>query len=416
MKKLLFISFLGIASAIHAQNTYIPDNNFELKLIDLGLDSGPLDDSVLTANINQLTYLNVSGSSIQDLNGIQDFDSLNALLCNQNQLTSLDLSGNLVLDYFECKDNNITSLNISNNTALEWIRCSDNQLTNLDVSNNLQLSTLICRNNPITSFDVSNNVALKSFDVLNNELTTIDVSNNTQLRSIQCSENNLSDLDLSNNNDLWSVRCSDNELSNLDLSNQLLLTTLWCKSNNLTNLDLSVNDSLVQVWCSLNSILSLDLSNKPNLNRIRCTSNNLESLNLTNSNIYINSFSTFDNPNLDCIQVDEPMHSDTAWVGTWFSFDSHHTFGDNCNMFSLEDDLLENAEVYPNPTTNILHVESSNYSAYTIQSVLGKEIIKQGNLGNGNTVLDLSSMSSGMYLLKLMTEKGEFTTKKIMKQ
>ena len=34
-----------------AQNTYVPDNNFEQALIDLGYDD-VLDDSVLTANIS----------------------------------------------------------------------------------------------------------------------------------------------------------------------------------------------------------------------------------------------------------------------------------------------------------------------------------------------------------------------------
>jgi len=34
-----------------AQNTYVPDNNFEQALIDLGYDDA-LDDSVLTANIS----------------------------------------------------------------------------------------------------------------------------------------------------------------------------------------------------------------------------------------------------------------------------------------------------------------------------------------------------------------------------
>ena len=34
------------------QNTYVPDNNFEQALIDLGYDDDALDDSVPTANIS----------------------------------------------------------------------------------------------------------------------------------------------------------------------------------------------------------------------------------------------------------------------------------------------------------------------------------------------------------------------------
>ncbi|SVD39184.1 uncharacterized protein METZ01_LOCUS392038, partial [marine metagenome] len=68
--------------------TYVPDDNFEQALIDLGYDD-VLDDSVMTANINSVTSINVNGDSISDLTGIEDFTSLTTLNCVGNQLTSL---------------------------------------------------------------------------------------------------------------------------------------------------------------------------------------------------------------------------------------------------------------------------------------------------------------------------------------
>ncbi len=55
-----------------AQKTYVPDNNFEQALIDLNYDD-TLDDSVLTANISGVTYLNVDDEGISDLTGIEAF-------------------------------------------------------------------------------------------------------------------------------------------------------------------------------------------------------------------------------------------------------------------------------------------------------------------------------------------------------
>ena len=75
-----------------SQYTYIPDDNFEQRLIFLGYDSGPLDDYVPTANINSITSLNVSSQNISDLTGIEDFTSLITLWCHTNQLTSIDIS------------------------------------------------------------------------------------------------------------------------------------------------------------------------------------------------------------------------------------------------------------------------------------------------------------------------------------
>ena len=71
--------------------TYVPNDNFEQALIDLGYDD-VLDDYVVTDSINSVTVLNVSNDSISDLTGIEDFIALESLNCSYNQLTSLTLS------------------------------------------------------------------------------------------------------------------------------------------------------------------------------------------------------------------------------------------------------------------------------------------------------------------------------------
>jgi hypothetical protein len=89
MKKvaILFIVLLT-SSFVFTQNTYVPDNNFEQALIDLGYDT-ILDDSVLTTNISGVTSLNVGEKEISDLTGIEAFVALTQLECWNNQLTSL---------------------------------------------------------------------------------------------------------------------------------------------------------------------------------------------------------------------------------------------------------------------------------------------------------------------------------------
>ena len=73
--------------------TYVPDNNFEQALIDLGYDD-VLNDFVLIENIADLDSLDVSEKEINDLTGIEDFAALTYLNCQTNQLTSLDVSAN----------------------------------------------------------------------------------------------------------------------------------------------------------------------------------------------------------------------------------------------------------------------------------------------------------------------------------
>ena len=98
-KLLLFTILLGIIVSFNGcsddepnneppenKGTYVPDDNFEQKLIELGYDD-VLDDYVLTSNIKDVVELKVYNLEIKDLTGIEDFESLNELYCNNNQLT-----------------------------------------------------------------------------------------------------------------------------------------------------------------------------------------------------------------------------------------------------------------------------------------------------------------------------------------
>ncbi len=73
--KLLLLGMLLFGFISVSQNTYVPDNNFEQRLIDLGYDD-VLDDYVVTANINTVTILQIHGRSIVDITGIEDFTLL----------------------------------------------------------------------------------------------------------------------------------------------------------------------------------------------------------------------------------------------------------------------------------------------------------------------------------------------------
>ncbi|PXY45105.1 hypothetical protein [Flavobacterium hydrophilum] len=176
MKTKLLLLLLFANFAIYAQYTNIPDNNFENKLIALGLDSGTPDNQVLTSNIDKLTSIDISNSSITDLTGIQNFVSLKILICNNNPLATLDISKNTALQYLYCHYNTLTTLDLSMNTALKFLYCRSNQLTSLDVSNNTALENLDFQSNSLTTLDLSNNIVLTDLGSSFNLLTTLNVS------------------------------------------------------------------------------------------------------------------------------------------------------------------------------------------------------------------------------------------------
>jgi len=168
--------------------TYVPDNNFEQALIDLGYDN-ILDDSVLTANISEVVQLNIQNKSISDLTGIKDFKSLVELNCSNNQLTNMDLSQDTALTILYCNANNILNINISQNTNLSYLRCDNNQLSTLDLSQNNNLSFLRCNNNQLSNLDLLQNTSLTNFWCSDNQLTSLDIRNGNNINFINFDAN-----------------------------------------------------------------------------------------------------------------------------------------------------------------------------------------------------------------------------------
>ena len=256
------------------QTTYVPDDNFEQALIDLGYDD-VLDDYVLTENISGVTYLDVDDKGISDLTGIEGFTAVTDLLIRYNQLTSLNVSNNPALTWLSCDENQLTVLDVSNNTVLTRLTVNENQLTTIDVSNNTALEYFVCGNNQLTSLDVSNNTSLYMLDCTQNQLTTLDLNNIIDLEQLYAPYNQFVSLDLSNNTDLTRIDVYGNQLTSLDLSNNTVLTNITFGENQMTSLDLSNNPALTELYCRYNSQLtSLDLSNNTALTTLWVFNNN----------------------------------------------------------------------------------------------------------------------------------------------
>ncbi|MEZ7504616.1 T9SS type B sorting domain-containing protein [Flavobacterium sp. Arc2] len=178
MKKLFLLFILLTTIALQAQYTTIPDANFEQALINRGIDIGPIDGRVLTANVSGVSSINLQFANITDLTGIESFTSLIYLATSiGNQFDSLDLSQNVNLQVLFCDQNGLKTLDVSKNINLTQISCAQNQLTSLDVSKNTNLARLDCRNNELTTLNLKNgnNSALDS--TLNPDLSCILVDN-----------------------------------------------------------------------------------------------------------------------------------------------------------------------------------------------------------------------------------------------
>ena len=78
--------------------------------------------------------------------------------------------------------------------------------------------------------------------------------------------------------------------------------------------------------------------------------------------------------------------------------------------------LNENIKIYPNPTTGIFSIQSTLDENVKVEifDILGKQVLKTYTVGKGINNINASDLSKGVYLLKLINEKGSTTQKLII--
>ena len=239
-----------------ANFTYVPDDEFESHLISLGLDSYPLNDSVLTSAIDTVSSLFMNNLNITDLTGIEDFSNLQELTAEINSISSVDLSGNTQLVYLNMQFNSLTgNLDLSNNPSVEYVKLRSNQLS---------------------SITFENDTTIEYLNLMDNQFSQLDLDNLTTLRNIIVTNNNIDSLDFSTCSSIKFISVNQNNLSYLNLKNGL--------NNNISYL------------------------------------------------------TTVNNPNLYCIEVDDPVYS----TNNWNNIDSWSSFSGNCQLVGCMDTMAYN--------------------------------------------------------------------------
>ena len=82
---------------------------------------------------------------------------------------------------------------------------------------------------------------------------------------------------------------------------------------------------------------------------------------------------------------------------------------------SINDNVLLNVSIYPNPTSNRLYISSQSTIKNTVvYNMLGKQVMSL-NINKNNETIDVSDLSKGVYLIKYTIDKTVGTVKFIKK-
>ncbi|WP_379968288.1 T9SS type A sorting domain-containing protein [Epilithonimonas sp. UC225_85] len=455
MKKLLliFILLIGV-SFMNAQNVEFDDSKFKAYLVGNAQINTNGDNEIQISEAEAFTgTIDCNSRNITSLKGIEKFLNITELICYSNSLPYLILNENKKLTKINCYNNKITAINIinnialtelicvnnlidfidtSNNVGLKYLYSSQNQyLSNLNLTNNTALELLYVSSTAITSLNLTQNKSLKSLDISSNQITNInlseninlellscgmtymtniDLSKNVKLKNLYCFDNlQMTNLDVSKNIELIELSCQRNGITHLDVSKNTVLQKLYCQENQLTNLDVSKNTSLIEFSCFGNKITTIDVSKNPALTLFSVRDNQLNTLNVKNgNNNLISIFRATNNPNLTCIQVDNPTAS--AGYPDWQK-DATATYNINCGLSVL--DLNRNEIIlHPNPVIDILNF-SDDVSNIKITDISGK-MVKQ--LPETLKSINVSNLTKGNYIINVTTKTGDAINKKFIKQ
>lgn len=108
-----------------------------------------------------------------------------------------------------------------------------------------------------------------------------------------------------------------------------------------------------------------------------------------------------------------PRNNDD-FVGINVSLDSTNLPGSDISVVEYENNTFM---FYPNPATDVLHIQNSNLNRYDVKifNMMGQEVFSQ--LDNINHIeISLGGIKSGAYIMHIQEETGKISTSKIIIQ
>jgi hypothetical protein len=282
-------------------------------------------------------------------------------------------------------DGTVLTSNIDTVSALYMESMNISSLSGIE--DFLALEELWCAGNSISTLDISQNALLRMFDCDNNLLTTLDVSNNTLLEWFNFDSNNISNIDISNNYLIKQFAPGDNPILTLEVNHLDSLHYLYANNTAITELDLSHNSMLRYCYLDNNNLNCLNLKNG------------------ANDSLYINASN---NPNLNCVEVDDSVYAINNWSAY---FDSAVSFSYNCNnncsslINSINNINHDSLTIYPNPSNGKYFLDfGTSFDSVSINVIdINGKIIVNEKFANSTIYNFELNAPQGVYVLFVET-------------
>ena len=273
-------------------------------------------------------------------------------------------------------------------TTLQKLGIMYNNLTKIDVKNCIQLRVFASRDNPLTGIDLTTCTQLQILTFTNTNVPSLDLTKCTQLEYIECQGNQLSKLDVTKCTQLQLLGCPRNELIELDLRGLDKLTEFF-GSEQYPRISLCKNET--EEYTCLISLNNPTFDNSA----ISYSDGILKS---TDKNVSYTRFTV-----------------QTTKEGFELSGEMKFTYTE-VGINTVDSVKIE---IYPNPTNyelRIMHYEL-RIKDIEIFDISGKSVYSSFSPSSHSsiTTINISNLTSGIYVIKITTEAGE-VIKKFIKE
>ncbi|WP_290847197.1 T9SS type A sorting domain-containing protein [Flavobacterium sp.] len=207
----------------------------------------------------------------------------------------------------------------------------------------------------------------------------------SNLKFLDISGNAIATFDFTSLDQLEILRAHGNLLTDIDFSNFPELTSVDVSANNFTSLDFGANTELYDLGCG----------NNPNLASV-----NVKNVTQQNCAVGVMSFDAWmETPNLVSVCADANEIECLQQVLTWNGAHPNTVFTSDCSL-AVPDVSKADAILFPNPTSSTVEIKSDfDIKVVTVFDSNGRKVEAKRQ----SNVLDLTGLSSGIYLVKIET-------------
>ena len=328
------------------------------------------------ASNKRITILDIHNKSLNGMLNVSGLENLQDLSCGFNQLTDINVSGLGNLQTLSCPNNQLTTLNVLGLKNLRGLNCQNNQLTKLDLSG-LNLSIGFVGNNQSVSLTMVGNGTNYTAAILLNSPNPATFAAGVTYNS-------------------GTLTSTSNTIASSPFEVQTGLTGFTLSGKfNFTYLELyTVTFAGIEISIPSQPILEGGKVSKP-ADPIRAGYDFGGWF--TDSGTFLKEWNF----------ATDVVTQDTTLVAKWT---------EKTGISTITNDELR-MTVFPNPTSGKIVFSGQLLDvSIKIYDIVGKmQESRISEIGQSEIILDISHLPSGIYFVKLKTDKG-IVTQKIVKQ